>query len=268
MGGTLSVTSRPGQGSRFILELELPLSSQLKPPASSAYEGIIGYEGPRIPVLIVDDNPANRGVLRDMLSPLGFEITEAVNGQDALERVAAARPRLVLMDLVMPVLDGFEATRRLRRLPGHERLVIVAVSASAFEHNRADSLAVGCDDFLSKPVQMEALLKCLQHHLALAWKRRTPRGVPSSLRDQETIDAPMHWPASEVLDELKRLAAIGDIRRLMSAAEKLEHADDSLKPFASHLHRLARSFQVNNIRRFLKQGPQELPMEQVRDEPV
>jgi signal transduction histidine kinase/DNA-binding response OmpR family regulator len=255
MGGTLSVTSRPGQGSRFILELELPLSSQLKLPASSDYEGIIGYEGPRIPVLIVDDNPANRGVLRAMLSPLGFDIAEAVNGQDALERVVAARPHLVLMDLVMPVFDGFEATRRLRRLPEHERLVIVAVSASAFEHDRANSLTVGCNDFLPKPIQMEALLKCLQHHLAFTWTRRTPRGRTASPRDQEIIDVTMCWPTREVLDELRRLATRGDVRRLMSTAEKLERADNSLKPFATHLHRLARSFQINNIRRFLKQGP-------------
>jgi K+-sensing histidine kinase KdpD len=74
MGGTLSVTSRPGQGSRFILELELPLSAQLKLPVGSTYEGIVGYGGPRIPVLVVDDNLANRGVLRAMLSPLGFDI--------------------------------------------------------------------------------------------------------------------------------------------------------------------------------------------------
>jgi PAS domain S-box-containing protein len=254
MGGTLSVSSLPNQGSRFILELELPLSSQLKLPVSSAYEGIIGYEGARIPVLIVDDNLANRSVLRAMLSPLGFDITEAVNGLEALDRVAAARPRLVLMDLVMPLLDGFEATRRLRCLPGHEKLVIVAVSASAFEHNRSDSLAVGCDDFLSKPVQLEALLECLQRHLALVWTRRLLRVNPSSSCDQESINVPMHWPAREVLDELKRLAAIGDIRRLLSAAEKLERTDTSLNSFASHLHRLARSFQVNNIRRFLKQG--------------
>jgi CheY-like chemotaxis protein len=229
------------------------LSAQLKFTVGSAYEGIIGYEGPRIPVLVVDDNLANRGVLRAMLSPLGFDITEAVNGLEALDRVAAARPRLVLMDLVMPALDGFEAARRLRCLPGDEKLVIVAVSASAFEHNRTDSLEVGCDDYLSKPVQLEALLECFQRHLALVWTRR-PLGVnPSSPRDQESINASIHWPTREVLDELKRLAAIGDIRGLMSAAEKLERTDTSLKSFASHLHRLARSFQVNNIRRFLKQ---------------
>jgi PAS domain S-box-containing protein len=254
MGGTLSVSSRPGQGSRFMLELELPLSAQLKLPVGNAYEGIVGYEGARIPVLVVDDNLANRGVLRTMLSPLGFDISEAVNGQDALEKVTAARPRLVLMDLVMPVLDGFEATRRLRCLPGYGRLIIVAVSASAFEHNRTDSLVVGCDDFLSKPVQLDALLECLQRHLTLVWTRR-PQGIfPSSSREQESINAPMHWPTKEVLDELKRLAAIGDIRGLLSAAEKLERSDTSLNPFASHLHRLARSFQVNNIRRFLKKG--------------
>lgn len=256
MGGTLSVSSNPGQGSLFILELELPVSSQLTLSANSNYEGIDGYEGPRIPVLIVDDNPANRGVLRAMLSPLGFDITEAVNGQDALEKVVTVRPRLVLMDLVLPVLDGFEATRRLRRMPGPEKLVIVAVSASAFENDRADSITVGCDDFLPKPVQMESLLKCLQHHLGLAWTRRSPRETTSASQDPKTTDAPMCWPTNEVLDELKRLATVGDVRRLVSAAEKLGREDDTLKPFASHLYRLARSFQINNIRSFLTQGPQ------------
>ncbi len=251
MGGKLSLTSRPGEGSQFVLELELPLSSQLKLPVSSAYEGIVGYEGPRIPVLVVDDNPANRGVLRAMLSPMGFAITEAVNGLEALDTVAAVRPRLVLMDLVMPVLDGFEATRRLRRVPGQERLIIVAISASAFEHNRTDSLAVGCDDFLSKPVQLEALLKCLQRHLGLVWTRRSPELMPSWPHDQQTLDAAMPWPTNGALDELKRLAAIGDLHGLMATAEDLERGDGALKPFVRHLLQLARSFQVNRIRRFL-----------------
>lgn len=253
MGGTLSVDSRVGRGSRFILELELPLSSQLKLPASSAYEGVVGYHGPRIPVLVVDDNSANRGVLRAMLAPLGFSIAEAVNGLEALDKVADVCPRLVLMDLVMPVLDGFEATRRLRRLPGYERLVIVAVSASAFEHNRADSLAVGCDDFLSKPVQLEALLKCLQRHLALVWIRGTSAVISPAQQAPKSIDAPIPKPTSGALDELKRLADIGDLHGLISIAEDLERADVSLKPFASHLQQLARSFQVNRIRRFLQQ---------------
>jgi PAS domain S-box-containing protein len=255
MGGTLLVTSRLGQGSRFILELELPLSSQLSLPVSSTHEGIIGYEGPRISLLIVDDSLANRSVLRAMLSPLGFEITEAVNGLDALDSVAATRPRLVLMDLVMPVLDGFEATRRLRGLPGHEKLVIVAVSASAFKHDRADSLAVGCDDFLSKPIQLEALLECLQHHLALVWTRHKPERKRLLQSDQRKDDTTMHWPTSGALEELKRLAAIGDLHGLMSATETLEDADISLKPFINHLQQLARSFQVNQIQRFLKLGP-------------
>jgi CheY-like chemotaxis protein len=76
-----------------------------------------------------------------------MQLTEAVNGQDAIEQVAAVHPRIILMDLVMPVLDGFEATRRLRRLPGNQGRTIVGVSASAYEHNRDDSLTVGCDDF-------------------------------------------------------------------------------------------------------------------------
>lgn len=254
MGGALTVTSQPGQGSRFILDLELPLSSQLKVPDSSAYAGIIGYQGPPISVLVVDDNPANRGVLRAMLSPLGFQITETANGLEALDRVAIDAPRLVLMDLVMPVLDGFEATRRLRCLPGQEGLIIVAVSASAFEHNRTDSMAVGCDDFLSKPVQLEALLACLQRHLGLVWRRPTPAEIPPLQHDQPNTAAPMHWPTGSLLDELKRLAAIGDLHGLMSVAQKLAGTEPSLKPFANHLLQLARSFQVNRIRRFLGQG--------------
>jgi PAS domain S-box-containing protein len=255
MGGTLNVVSRPDHGSRFILELKLPLSSQLKLSPGSAYEGIIGYNGPRLPVLIVDDNSANRGVLRAMLSPLGFEITEAVNGLEALERAAAAHPRLVLMDLVMPLLDGFEATRRLRRLPRHEKLVIIAVSASAFEHNRTDSMAVGCDDFLSKPVQLDALLECLQRHLALAWIRRAPAEIPPSHSSQEAIEAPLHWPTSGALDELTQLATIGDLHGLLLAVDKLERTDEALRPFTRRLQQLARSYQVNHIRQFLTQRP-------------
>ena len=105
-------------------------------------------------ILLVDDHDENRATLKDMLLPLGFEIAEAVNGQDALAQATIFSPELILMDLVMPVMDGLEATRQIRQIPAFQGVVVIGVSASALEAKRQVSLDAGCDDFLAKPSEM------------------------------------------------------------------------------------------------------------------
>ena len=113
---------------------------------------ITGYSGPRRTVLVVDDIAANRAVLVELLRPLGFELVEAADGQEALELAQAMRPDLILMDRTMPVLDGLEATRQLRQLPALRSVPIIAVSASVSDADQAQSQEMGYDAFLPKPI--------------------------------------------------------------------------------------------------------------------
>jgi PAS domain S-box-containing protein len=180
MGGDIRVRSLPGFGSVFGFDVTLPLV--LDETAGTAERRTIrGYEGRRRKVLIVDDIAANRALLADMLSHLGFEVEEAVDGEQGLRRARQCCPDLVLMDNVMPVMDGFEAIQRLRATPGFERLPVICVSASASMSEQARSLQTGADAFIAKPIMLERLLDTIASLLTLRWvveARTPPCGAP------------------------------------------------------------------------------------------
>jgi CheY-like chemotaxis protein len=168
MGGDIHVASEPGRGAAFSFELALPVVRPVTggPPAPRR---VTGYDGPRKRILIVDDMPANRLVLWDMLRPLGFEIEEAADGQQALERARAWRPDLVMMDLEMPVMGGTQAMALMRATASLRAVRIIAVSATA----NADAVRVGpgleADAFLAKPLDRDRLLREIAVQLGLRW---------------------------------------------------------------------------------------------------
>ncbi|MGK3990342.1 AAA family ATPase [Sorangium sp. So ce136] len=254
MGGTLRVDSQPGEGSVF--EVEVPLADASAAPAAGApapeaagrWARVTGYAGPRRAVLVVDDQAENRAVLRDMLAPLGFVVVEASGGGEALALASARRPDLVVMDLVMPELDGVETTRRLRKLPGFASVPVIASSASASEVDRARGAGVGCTDFLPKPVQLGALLDQLEDHLDLAWTRaeapqRAAAPAPA---------APGAVPSAEVIAGLLDLVNRGRISGLLLELERLEREDARLGSFVDELRGLAKGFQVGKLRDALR----------------
>jgi PAS domain S-box-containing protein len=167
MGGDIRVCSEPGHGTQFSFELDVEV-------VRSAGDGlperhIIGYEGPRRRILIVDDMPANRLVLRDMLRPLGFDIDEATDGKQALERATSLPPDLIVMDLEMPVMGGTQAMARIHQVAALRGVRIIAVSATA----DADAVRVGAgleaDAFVAKPLDRERLLREIARQLGLQW---------------------------------------------------------------------------------------------------
>ena len=109
-------------------------------------------------ILVVDDDEMNRDMLSRRLLRKGYDVVLAVNGEEAIERVAAERPQLILMDLSMPVLDGYEATRRLKASGETAAIPIIGLSAHAMVGDREKALAAGCDDYDTKPVELPRLL--------------------------------------------------------------------------------------------------------------
>ncbi|HEU0200857.1 MAG TPA: ATP-binding protein [Burkholderiaceae bacterium] len=171
MGGDISVQSTPGQGSVFSFELRLPpAQAKVAPPARERVP--VGYDGPRRRVLVVDDVYENRAMLADMLRPLGFSIDEAEDGAQGVERAQALRPDVILMDNIMPVVDGLEATRSLRALPEFKTVPIFTISASASKADRERALAAGATEFLPKPFRAPALFAMLEEHLGLRFTYR------------------------------------------------------------------------------------------------
>lgn len=121
-------------------------------------------EGPRPSILVAEDNTDSRGALRALLEAYGFEVLEAKNGEEAVRLAQEARPDLVLMDIMMPEMDGLEATKRLRAIPEVESIPILALTAMAGSKNPA--LDAGCDDYLTKPVDIPVFLRTIRAWLS------------------------------------------------------------------------------------------------------
>ena len=182
----------------------------------------------------------NRGVLADLMQALGFEITEVADGEALLAQAQALRPDLVITDIVMPVLDGLQATARLRRLPQLAGVPVLAVSANASGSDEHKSLAAGADAFLAKPIAVDQLLWRIGELLKLSWIEAS-RGVA------ERDPAPLVAPANEDLETLYRLAKIGNMRSIREQAERLVELDARFRPFADRLRSMAERFESRAI---------------------
>jgi signal transduction histidine kinase/CheY-like chemotaxis protein len=170
MGSAIQVQSQPGVGSIFWFEVELSEAQEwTQTPTISQQIIAIGFEGKKRKILVVDDRWENRSVVANFLEPMGFEIFQACNGQEGLDKAVELRPDLIITDLVMPVMDGFKMTVYLRQLKTQKDMVIIASSASVFYTDREKALDVGCNDFLPKPIQLDELLNKLQNYLHLTW---------------------------------------------------------------------------------------------------
>jgi CheY-like chemotaxis protein len=265
MGGRLHVESKPGWGSRFWFDATLPLAQGAAPAPAAAARRVTGYEGERRRVLVVDDNAANRAVIVDMLAPLGFSLAEAEDGLGALAEAERFQPDLVLMDLRLPgAIDGLEATRRLRAresLAGAaideeataqggtsrlaRRLRIAAVSASAYDVDRTECFAAGCDEFLAKPFREEQLWGVVERTLALTWR------YAEAEETRSPFPLVLHPPPPAEASALYELAAKGDVVGIRARAQALSASDPKHAPFAQSVLELAARFKMKAIRQFV-----------------
>jgi PAS domain S-box-containing protein len=244
MGGDIHVSSRPGAGSAFVFELDLP-ATDATITESVARGDPVGYEGHRRAVLVVDDAAHNRTMLIDALEMLGFRMTEAGDGAEALEAAGRHRPDLVVMDLTMPVMDGFEAMRRMRLVPELADVPVVATSASATPETAARAKAGGASAFVPKPIAQETLLATIGHLLGLTWifEEADPAAIEQVDVDDERLVAP---PPSEMA-VLRQLARTGNMRTIRDRADYLRGLDERYAPFADRLARLADDCQSRAI---------------------
>jgi CheY-like chemotaxis protein len=253
MGGEVLVQSRPGQGSVFWLDVRLANVADWIEPGQGL--DIAGYEGHRRKILVVDDNRDNRGVLVSLLTPLGFEVAEAIDGPDGLRQAHEFQPDLILLDLVMPSLSGLDVARQIRQSPTLSEVLIIAVSASAFGITRQQSLAAGCNDFLAKPVDVALVLDMLQRYLQLAWvydetRSRGAEEFGGTLPSAPLLPSPtasLIGPPPGEAALLFELALMGDVGEIRARVNRLEQADDRLAPFATVVRHLAKTFEMEKI---------------------
>lgn len=254
MGGDLKVQSQHGVGSIFWFDIDLPLSAKWSEAAKVTEAGkITGYAGDRQTLLVADDKWENRSVLKSLLEPLGFTIVEAEDGQDALEKALSQPPHLFILDLDMPVLDGFALMQRLQQSPEFLNTPILISSASVFDSDQLRCIEAGAQSFLPKPVDAAELFDQLEKLLSLTWLF-DEENANSSLARSQTSQATeassrevLIPPAPEVLTELHDLAMRGNLRAITQQAKALAQSEATLKPFTDHIQKLAQGFQEREL---------------------
>jgi CheY-like chemotaxis protein len=268
MGSTTTVTSQSGVGSKFSFDADFEASQdwmEIGSPMLQALE-IEGYRGVRRKILVVDDQWENRSILVNLLEPIGFELAEAENGELGLKQIEQFTPDVVILDLVMPVMDGFEMLRQINHAasqtpqgsPQFKNLITIISSASVFETDQHRSLNAGANAFLSKPVQADILFNLLQQHLNLEWiythsdRSNTAEELEVAQTGENGNDSILPPPPAE-LTLLYDLLRQGLIHDLLEQCDRLDQLNQDYVPFTTQLRQLAKNFQMGQIKTFLEQ---------------
>jgi signal transduction histidine kinase/CheY-like chemotaxis protein len=248
MGGRIGVAGEPGKGSLFFFEIPVTMLPSEEIPAVAPRGRVLRpVEGqPRYRLLIAEDQPVNRQLLHELLEPLGFDIREAVNGREAVDVFEEWRPHLVWMDIRMPVMDGLEATRRIRASVAGADTRIVAVTAHSYEEERREILAAGCDDFIRKPYHDVEIFDALTKHLGVRflYEKETVPAVATPPKAPELAELP-----EALLNKLERALTRIDIDAVNRAIEEIRGRNPSL---ADALADVAGDLQFGRILRLIR----------------
>ncbi len=239
MGGEMTVRSVVDVGSVFLFDIPVKGIDASAVEIKHPHQKVIGLEPeqPTYRILIVDDQWNSRYLLTKMLSPVGFEVRESSNGQEALYQWETWEPHLIWMDMRMPIMDGYEATKRIKATEQGNHTIIIALTAGAFEEDRAIVLSAGCDDFVRKPFRDADIFETLQKHLNVhyiyAEDTEEPPPKPhktETLSPEALANLPCEW-----VDKLHLAATLGDIDMLSRLVEYIHTKDATLAAEIKHL---------------------------------
>jgi signal transduction histidine kinase/CheY-like chemotaxis protein len=256
MGGELAVRSALGEGSCFTASVPVEPSAETPSQPKTPPRRVAGVERNEAegPLLIVDDVKENRDILKALLAPLGFSLREAENGREALRLFEEERPCAVLMDMRMPVMDGYEATRRIKASDGGDSIPVIAITASAFEDDVQNVLKSGADICIRKPLSpedvYEALGKLLDIRFHYADEPRTAETRHEAFLSREALAA----LPGETIEAMRTALQDGDIDELESLIEGIRRFDGDL---AENLLRLARQYDYSAFGDFIAHGGRE-----------
>lgn len=252
MGGEIQVKSQIGTGSDFFFTLELPTATDwVQQNSIDQGKQIIGYSGAPRRILIVDDRWENRSVLCQLLEPLGFLLSEAENGQAGLEKMRQAQFNLVITDMAMPVMDGFEMLKQVRESSELQHQKIIVSSASVAQADREMALKAGGNDFLAKPVEANELFNLVATYLELEWHYEDAQDSLSV--EQMPSSNEVVLPPREQLAELLELAQQANLPQLRERVEQLSRSDQRYAGFVAPILQFAKQFRAEEIESLLEQ---------------
>ncbi|MDY6900587.1 MAG: CHASE2 domain-containing protein [Cyanobacteriota bacterium] len=261
MDSQIKVESSLGEGSTFSIELNLPVNNEYATEIIANQRQIIGVQGEIPLILIVEDEENHLSVLKNLLQSISLRTLEANDGVEGLKLAIENNPDVILLDLAMPNMDGFELMVKLQSNPQTSSIPIIVSSASVFDEDRQRSLEAGAKTFLPKPLQVEELTKTLGNILDLEWiyenldsKSEIFTSPESSTPNKnESSQTEIIPPPEEIIQRLYHLAMMGDIPAIEGILEEIALQDKNLLNFANELGKLTTTFQTAKIRKFLKQ---------------
>ncbi|THB72432.1 MAG: response regulator [Desulfobacteraceae bacterium] len=232
MQGDLRLESQPGQGSTFAFSIMAePVDSSMveDTPDDITIKGII-HKGETLRILVAEDVEPNRRLIVSLLSGFGFSIEVAVNGRECVDIWERFSPHLILMDIRMPVMDGYEATRKIRSEPGGENTVIIALSASALIEEKDQIIASGCNDFVLKPFRDSELFKVMGKHLELTFLYDEPANKNNALTNAKDLTGLIALLPDTLLNDFIRALELCDMDRINLVLEQVKELMPDLTP--------------------------------------
>lgn len=246
LGGELTLQSQLGQGSIFTFDIQARLADTIPTLPESFSSQVIGLEPgqPQYRLLVAEDVEENRLLLIKLFTPVGFQVRTANNGAEAIAVWKVWKPHLIWMDMLMPVMDGYEATRRIRALPGGQETRIIAITANAFSDTQTAALAAGCDDYISKPYQERVLFEKMGEVLNIRYcfRQEAPFQNPRA-ENQGVLSAnSLNVMSSDWVRELRQAALMMDESALEDLIAQIPQEHCAL---ARGLKNLAENFRLD-----------------------
>ena len=245
MGGDISVSSDLGRGTTFsfvipLLAIALGDLPVLEPSIQRKVIGLAPHQ-PKYRILIVEDRLENQQVLCRLLEPIGFMTKVAVNGAEGIRLWEEWCPHLIWMDMRMPVMDGYEATRRIKSTPRGQGTVIIALTASAFEEERSQVIAAGCDDFVRKPLQAELIFSKMADYLGIKYIYNNAETI-TPIAKSEITPADLAFMPSEWLQQLRTAASQLDEDQTLELIDLVSNGN-----LADRLKELVHTFRFDKL---------------------
>jgi len=254
MGGEMTVSSEVGKGSIFKFEIVVAVTTAADTQTQQIYRQVIALKPgqPSYRILIVDDRYSNRQLLLKLLTPLGFELQEASNGKEAVEIWTDWQPHLIWMDMRMPVMDGYEATKQIKTTTRGQATAIIALTASVLEEERAIILSAGCEDFLRKPFRAAAIFDLMHKHIGVEYiyEEMTNTVVQENIKDILSPDAFRALPR-ELLMQMQQAVIDLDMDLMPTFIDQIRQHNE---PVAKAVAQLAHDLQYNQLLALIEQA--------------